>query len=46
MASVSHARGFDETEFYAVLENCLRDFPQVKVLIRKEQIALESDRQK
>ena len=32
MASVSHARGFDETEFNAVLENCLRDFPQVKVL--------------
>ena len=38
MASVSHARGFDETEFNAVLENCLRDFPQVKVL-RKEQKA-------
>ena len=38
MASVSHARGFDETEFDAVLENCLRDFPQVKVL-RKEQKA-------
>ena len=34
--SVSHAR--DETEFNAVLENCLRDFPQVKVL-RKEQKA-------
>ena len=44
MASVSHARGFDETEFNAVLENCLRDFPQVRVL-RKEQIALESERQ-
>ena len=40
MATVSHARGFDETEFNAVLENCLRDFLQVKVL-RKEQIALE-----
>ena len=38
MASVSHARGFDETEFNTVLENCLRDFPQVKVL-RKEQKA-------
>ena len=42
MASVSHTRGFDE--FNAVLENYLRDFPQVKVL-RKEQIALESERQ-
>ena len=39
---VSHVRGFDE--FNAALENCLRDFPQVKVL-RKEQIALESERQ-
>ena len=38
MASVSHARGFDETEFNSILENCLRDFPQVKVL-RKEQKA-------
>ena len=38
MASVSNARGFDETEFDAVLENFLRDFPQVKVL-RKEQKA-------
>ena len=38
MACVSQARGFDETEFDAVLENCLRDFPQVKVL-RKEQKA-------
>ena len=44
MASVSHAHGFDETEFNAVLENCLRDFSQVKVL-RKEQIPLESERQ-
>ena len=35
MACVSHACGF---EFDAVLENCLRDFPQVKVL-RKEQKA-------
>ena len=42
MASVSHARGFDELN--AVLENCLRDFPHVKVL-RKEQIALESEGQ-
>ena len=40
MASVSHSRGFDETEFNAVLENCLRDFPQVKVkVLRKEQKA-------
>ena len=38
MVSVSHARCFDATEFYAVLENCLPDFPQVKV-IRKEQKA-------
>ena len=35
---MSHASGFDETEFNAVLENCLRDFSQVKVL-RKEQKA-------
>ena len=40
MASVSHARGFDD----AVLENYLRDLSQVKVL-GKEQIALESERQ-
>ena len=38
MACVSHARRFYETEFNAVLDNCLRDFPQVKVL-RKEQKA-------
>ena len=38
MACVSHARRFDETEFNAVLDNCLRDFPRVKVL-RKEQKA-------
>ena len=44
MASVSHARGFGETEFNPVLEKCVRDFQHVKVL-RKEQIALESDRQ-
>ena len=38
MVSELHARDLDESEFHAVLEDCLRDFPQVKAL-RKEQKA-------